>query len=137
MGKDQQPPETQDSRSDAELARLAAAGDEGAFEALIRRKRERVYWTAYRIIGDEDEAREIAQATFIRLWKVLGKYRPDQSFDTWLYRITTNLAIDRYRLRGPARSSVALVDGEEPRYEASARPGAQGDPLAELTGREL
>src|SRR5437870_3357919 len=137
MGKDQQPPETQDSRSDAELARLAAAGDEEAFEALIRRKRERVFWTAYRIIGDEEDAREIAQATFVRLWKVLGKYRPDQSFDTWLYRITTNLAIDRYRLRGPARCSVPLQDGEDPLYEASVRPPALGDPLAAMTGREL
>src|SRR2546425_6302167 len=107
MGKDQQPPESADSRSDPELACLAAGGDEAAFETLIRRKRERVFWIAYRIVGHEEDAREIAQATFVRLWRVLGKYRADQSFDTWLYRITTNLAIDRYRLRGAARASIS------------------------------
>jgi len=140
MGKDQIPPgspTSENGQSDSDLARLAGAGDEIAFEALIRRKRERVFWTAYQIVGDEEDAKEIAQATFIRLWKVLGKYKPDQSFDTWLYRITTNLAIDRYRLRGPARASVALPDDEEPPYEPSARPAATGDPLADLTGREL
>src|SRR5437867_2712210 len=106
MGKERQPDESLENEADSDLALRAAAGDERAFEALVRRKRERVFWIAYRIVGDQDDAQEIAQATFVRLWRVLGKYRPDQSFDTWVYRITVNLAIDHYRLKGPARASV-------------------------------
>src|SRR5213593_3889113 len=105
MHKEQEPSEREEDRK---LVLQAASGDEEAFAALVRRKREKVFWIAFRIVGDEDEAREIAQLTFIRLWKVLPKYRPDQSFDTWLYRITVNLAIDRYRSRGPAREAVPL-----------------------------
>src|SRR5437867_9560042 len=137
MGKDRQPRESSEPESDADLALRAAEGDERAFEALVRRKRERVFWIAYRIVGDQEDAREIAQATFVRLWRVLSKYRPDQSFDTWLYRIAVNLAIDLYRVKGPARSSVPLGEGEDLRIEASARPSATGDPLAALTGAEL
>lgn len=137
MGKDQQPPEPPGSASDADLVRRAAGGDEAAFETLILRKRERIFWIAFRIVGNEEDARDIAQATFVRLWRVLGKYRADQSFDTWLYRITTNLAIDRYRLRGPARVSVPLEDVGEPRNEPGSGAGSIGDPLAALTGREL
>ena len=134
MRKDEQPPERE---GDPELVRLAAGGDERAFETLIQRKRERVFWIAYRIVGNEEDAREVAQATFVRLWKVLGKYKPDQSFDTWLYRITVNLAIDHYRSQGPARESVPLEEGEEPRPEASSRRPAAGDPLEALAGSEL
>jgi len=117
------------------LVAQAASGDEQAFEALIRRKRERVFWIAFRIVGDEDEAREIAQLTFIRLWKVLPRYRPEQSFDTWLYRITVNLAIDQYRARGPARETVPLLDEEESTTHTLR--ASTGSPLETLAGAEL
>ena len=134
MHKDELPPE---GEGDRELVLKAAAGDEQAFETLIRRKREKVFWIAYRIIGDEEDARDIAQQTFIRLWKVLDRFKQDQSFDTWLYRITVNLAIDHYRSRGPARESVPLPEGEDLAAEASARRPATGDPRQALAGSEL
>ncbi len=104
-------PKPPDAAEDQELVRKAAGGDERAFEALVRRKRERVFWIANRIVGNEEDAREIAQSVFIRLWKVLPKYDPAQSFDTWLYRITVNLAIDQYRSRGPARTFAPFEEG--------------------------
>jgi DNA-directed RNA polymerase specialized sigma24 family protein len=121
MHKDELPP---DGEGDRELVLKAASGDEQAFEALIRRKREKVFWIAYRIIGDEEDARDIAQQTFIRLWKVLDRFKQEQSFDTWLYRITVNLAIDHYRSRGPARENVPLPEGgtRSPRRRRGARP---------------
>ena len=122
---------------DSELVRKAVQGDEGAFETLVRRKRERTFWIAYRIVGNEDDARDIAQSAFVRLWRVLPKYRPDQAFDTWLYRIVVNLAIDHYRTRGPARATVPLMEDDEPRVEASQRAQPLGDPLEALTGAEL
>jgi len=134
MHKDELPP---DGEGDRELVLKAASGDEQAFEALIRRKREKVFWIAYRIIGDEEDARDIAQQTFIRLWKVLDRFKQEQSFDTWLYRITVNLAIDHYRSRGPARENVPLPEGGDPEPEASARRPATGDPRQALAGSEL
>ena len=127
----------QASDEDRSLAIQAAGGNEPAFEALIRRKRERVFWIAFRIVGNEEDAREIAQLTFIRLWKVLPKYRPEQSFDTWLYRITVNLAIDLYRARGPARESLSLSDEEESRKESASLRASSGDPVEALAGAEL
>ena len=137
MSEEQPPRESANDLSDADLARMAAGGDERAFERLISRKREKVFWIAQRIVGNEEDAREIAQKTFIRLWGVLGKYRADLSFDTWLHRITVNLAIDHYRVQGPARASVPLIEEEEPAIESSARPASSGDPLEALTGAEL
>ena len=137
MNDGTQPKGASDQETDAELARRSVGGDERAFESLVRRKRERVFWIAYRIVGNEEDARDIAQSTFVRLWRVLPKYDPGQAFDTWLYRIVVNLAIDLYRTRGPARASVPLEDTEEPRTEAGLGGQALGDPLATLTGQEL
>lgn len=131
-----QEPDSPEREEDRRLVQEAVLGSEKAFEALIRRKKERVFWTAYRIVGEEDAAREIAQATFIRLWKVLGKFQQDQNFDTWLYRITVNLAIDHYRSRGPSREMVPLKDDEDPAVESSFTP-PPSDPLKALEGAEL
>lgn len=133
MRKEPDPPEREEDRR---LVQEAVLGSEKAFEALIRRKKERVFWIAYRIVGDEDAARDIAQATFIRLWKVLGKFQQDQNFDTWLYRITVNLAIDHYRSQGPSRETLPLKEDEEPAVEASVHVPST-DPLKALEGAEL
>ena len=86
-------------RDDRELAALARDGDEGAFALLVRRHQGGVRRCAARILGDDEEARDIAQVAFIRAWDNLAKYDPTWSFSTWLYRITTNLAIDVLRSR--------------------------------------
>ena len=130
-------PKPPDAGDDQELVRRAAQGDEKAFEALVRLKRERVFWIANRIIGNEEDARDIAQSVFIRLWKVLPQYDPAQSFDTWLYRITVNLAIDQYRSRGPVKSFSPLEEREAESRAARAPATAGGDPLASLTAADL
>ena len=130
-------PQQPEREEDRELVRKAVQGDEDAFGALVRRKRERIFWIAYRIVGNEEDAREIAQTTFIRLWKAIGKYDPRQSFDTWLYRITVNLAIDHYRSRGPVKTFEPLEEGERMRLDAQAPGPIASDPLAALTGSEL
>ncbi len=88
-------------REEDELIRAAVGGDLGAFDELVLRKRERVVRTAFQVTGDLEEARDVAQAVFLRLWKVLRRFDPGRRFDTWLYRITVNLAIDQLRTHGP------------------------------------
>ncbi|MFZ5787778.1 MAG: RNA polymerase sigma factor [Acidobacteriota bacterium] len=87
-------------RTDRDLAAAARAGDESAFADLVRRHQAGVRRCAARVLGDAEEARDIAQLAFIRAWENLAKYDPTWSFTTWLYRIATNLAIDVLRSRG-------------------------------------
>jgi RNA polymerase sigma-70 factor (ECF subfamily) len=88
-------------RDEAELIRAAIGGDREAFETLVVLKRERVVRTAYQVTGDLEDARDVAQWVFLRLWRVLPRFDPQRRFDTWLYRITVNAAIDQLRTRGP------------------------------------
>jgi RNA polymerase sigma-70 factor (ECF subfamily) len=84
---------------DRQLAALAREGDEAAFGGLVRRHQAGVRRCAARILGDEEEARDIAQLAFVRAWENLSRYDPAWSFSTWLYRIASNLAIDVLRSR--------------------------------------
>ena len=93
-----------------ELIRRAAAGDLDAFEAIVARKGERVFWIAYHIVGDEELARDVAQEVFIRLHRVIRRFREGGRFDAWLYRIATNLGIDAFRRERPHREAAALED---------------------------
>jgi RNA polymerase sigma-70 factor (ECF subfamily) len=86
-------------RDDRQLAALARGGDEAAFASLVRRHQGGVRRCAARILGDDEEARDIAQLAFVRAWENLGRYDSTWSFSTWLYRIATNLAIDVLRSR--------------------------------------
>jgi RNA polymerase sigma-70 factor (ECF subfamily) len=97
-------------RDEAELIRAATAGDRRAFETLVVLKRERVVRTAYQVTGDLEDARDVAQWVFLRLWKVLPRFDPARRFDTWLYRITVNAAIDHLRARGPQGALQPLPD---------------------------
>lgn len=82
---------------DRELALRARGGDAVAFEALVTRKTPAVVSVARRIVGDGEDARDVAQLVFLRVWEQLARYDEKFSFNTWLYRITTNLSIDFLR----------------------------------------
>lgn len=88
-----------EERDDRDLASASRGGDENAFAVLVRRHQAGVRRCAARILNDTEEARDIAQLAFVRAWENLAKYDPAWSFSTWLYRITTNLAIDALRAR--------------------------------------
>src|SRR5215472_13510730 len=83
--------------SDGELAVAARQGDRVAFETLVVRKTPAVVAVARRILGDREDARDVAQMVFLRVWEQLDRYDETYSFNTWLYRISTNLAIDFLR----------------------------------------
>lgn len=82
---------------DRQLAIAARGGDTLAFETLVRRKTPAVVAVARRILGDAEEARDVAQLAFIRVWESFHRYDEKYSFNTWIYRIATNLAIDFLR----------------------------------------
>lgn len=88
------------------LVETIRGGDAEAFEQLVRRKTPKVYALCYRIIGNAEDAKDIAQLVFIKLWENLGKYDAAYSFDTWLYRMVTNVAIDFIRNRQSRDNAV-------------------------------
>ena len=91
---------------DRQLVETIRRGDSEAFEQLVRRKTPKVYALCYRIIGNAEDAKDIAQLVFIKLWENLEKYDAHYAFDTWLYRMVTNVAIDFIRSRQTRDNAV-------------------------------
>ena len=91
---------------DRQLVETIRGGDPDAFETLVRRKTTKVYSLCYRIIGNSEDAKDISQLVFIKLWENLEKYDPAYAFDTWLYRMVTNVAIDFMRNKQSRENAV-------------------------------
>jgi RNA polymerase sigma-70 factor (ECF subfamily) len=72
-------------------------GDQQAFRTLVEMYRQPAYRLAFRILGNEEEARDAVQESFIRIWQRIGSYDPTREFLPWLYRILVNAATDRLR----------------------------------------
>lgn len=88
-------------QDEGQLIRAAAAGDRAAFGELVRLKRERVVRIAYQITGDWEDALDVSQGVFLKVWNGLHRFDFARPFDTWLHRITVNAAIDQIRAAGP------------------------------------
>lgn len=85
---------------DEELLSRVASGDPAAARALVGRKLPRLLSLAGRMLGDAQEAEDVAQEAFVRVWKQAPKWRPGAArFDTWLHRVALNLCYDRLRRR--------------------------------------
>jgi RNA polymerase sigma-70 factor, ECF subfamily len=84
---------------DEALARAAAAGCRASFAALVERHYERVYRLAWRWVGSQSEAEDIAQDVCVKLATAIKTFRGDAAFTTWLYRIAFTTATDRLRAR--------------------------------------
>ena len=83
--------------SDGDLIRACQKGDEDAFAQLVARYQDKAFWVAYNLVGNAEDARDIGQEAFVRVFRALDRFDFNMSFYTWLYRIVTNLAIDRLR----------------------------------------
>lgn len=80
---------------DAELVSSCRAGNLDAFETLVRKYQARVFTLAFRVLGNHEDAGEVAQDAFVAAYRGLGKFRGDAAFTTWLTTITVNLARNR------------------------------------------
>lgn len=85
---------------DEELVRRVGAGDPAAVQTLVARKLPRIQSLAARMLGDAVEAEDVAQETFVRIWRHASSWRRGNArFDTWIHRVTLNLCYDRLRRR--------------------------------------
>src|SRR2546425_1764724 len=86
------------SEAAAVLAR-ARQGDAEAFRVLVERHSRSVFRLAYRMTGNEEDAEDVVQETFLRAYRQLDRYEARSSFSTWLYRIASNYSLDLIRMR--------------------------------------
>lgn len=99
LGMTQPPETTPPAVSDEALALRLKEGDEAAFEELVRRHQGRVYAVAYRVTGNREDARDVAQEALLKAYRKIHTWQPTAGFAPWLYRLTTNQAIDSVRRR--------------------------------------
>jgi RNA polymerase sigma-70 factor (ECF subfamily) len=92
------------SDSDGDLLQRCRQGDEAAWRELVHRHTRRVFNLAYRFVGRVDEAEDLTQEIFVKVYQSLGRYRADEgAFTTWLTTVARNQAIDNYRRRREER----------------------------------
>jgi RNA polymerase sigma-70 factor (ECF subfamily) len=84
-------------RSDNELIELFQNGDDSAFNHLVLRYQQKVYWVARRFVNDHDGADDVTQEVFCKVYESLREFRNESSVYTWLYRITVNIALNSLR----------------------------------------
>ncbi len=131
---------------DRTLVEKCKAGDEQAFAELVKRYSTRAYQVAYSVLGNCQDAEEVAQDAFVRIHKALPDFRGECEFGTWLYRIALNLARNKYRWNKVRGSQVNFSidapvegdDGEDDRkYDLpDETPGPDKDAeMDELRGR--
>ena len=112
---------------DAQLASLAAAGDDSAFTTVVSRYQPAVFRWALMFARDPDEAEDVAQEVFVRAHRQLSQYRSDGSLEAWLYAITRRAARQMLRAR-KRRSRLALSSGAQPLRDVyTTDPGARVD----------
>jgi len=121
------------------LIRRAQGGDRTAFDVLVRRYDREVLRLALKVVGSPEEAADLYQEAFLKVYRSLSKFRFESTFSTWLYRVVMNVCLDHLR-RQKSRSEVQPPEGEEGQPEffhtvADDKPGL--NPEQALRAKEI
>jgi len=122
------------------LIRAAQGGDGEAFEQLVRSYDGNVLRMAFNLLRSEEDARDVYQEAFLRVYRNLPSFRFDCSFSTWLYRIVANLCLDQIRKRKVRKEEAASIktgEGEVDRFQFLAEGRADVDPQRQLMSAEV
>ncbi len=125
---------------EAELIRAAQAGDDLAFERLVHAYDRGVLRIAMNMLRSPEDARDVYQEAFLRVYRNLHTFRFDCSFHTWLYRIVTNLCLDNLRKRKVRREESGTVETSEGVIDRMAQfeePAPHADPERQTQSRQL
>lgn len=125
---------------EAALIRAAQGGDADAFERLVRTYDQGVLRMALNLLHSQEDARDVYQEAFLRVYRNLPKFRFDCSFHTWLYRIVANLCLDQIRkrkVRKEESASVTTAAGEVDRFQFVPEDRADVDPQRQLLSAEV
>ena len=128
--------------TDAAIVTKARLGDADAFRALVERHSRPLFHLAFRMTGNQQDAEDVVQESFLRAWRQLGRFDERASFGTWLYRIATNCSLDLMRGR-KRRSADAQVEDPvlalpagDPSPERVAMSGEVREAMEELSASE-
>jgi RNA polymerase sigma-70 factor (ECF subfamily) len=113
VNKQEEPASHRKEEDEVALVTRARQGDREAFRGLCERHQRRAYSVALGIVHNSDDARDIVQEAFLKVWKSIGAFEGQSAFYTWLYRIVTNLAIDHLRKLRPSQPYDDAREREE------------------------
>ncbi|WP_224368952.1 RNA polymerase sigma factor [Hyalangium versicolor] len=114
---------------DLTLVKRVRNGDQRAFKLLVERYQRKVYAVALGMLKDKEEAMDVSQEAFVKVYKYLDHFKGDASFYTWLYRITVNICIDIIRKRSGMGGEAVEFDETVPMDVSEANIGALGSRL--------
>jgi RNA polymerase sigma-70 factor (ECF subfamily) len=125
---------------ESELIRSVQKGDREAFDQLVRMYDQSVLRLAAGLLRSPEDARDVYQEAFLRVYRNIHSFRFDCSFYTWLYRIVTNICLDHLRKRKIRKEDSAVLDTSEGpvnRMDSLEEDRAQGNPERSLWNRQL
>lgn len=128
------------SMDESALIRAAQAGDHDAFELLVRHYDQSVLKLAMNLLRSPDDAHDIYQEAFLRVYRNINSFRFDCSFHTWLYRIVTNLCLDQLRKRKVRKTEPSIIEtpeGTVDRLESTPESRPHSDPQRSLLSSEI
>jgi RNA polymerase sigma-70 factor, ECF subfamily len=114
--------------SDEALCARVAARDEAAFDQLVGRYQGRAYRLAWSLLRDPEDARDVSQEAFLRVYQSADRFRGDARFSTWFYRILVNLCLDHRRRRRWWQQAVAQDRDDDDETLVERQPAAEPDP---------
>jgi RNA polymerase sigma-70 factor (ECF subfamily) len=122
---------------DGEIVRRVLAGEDVLFETIVRRYQVRVVSHVTRMVGSRDDALDLSQEIFLKVFQALDRFNPAYKFSTWLFRIAGNAAIDHLRKRRPRTVPLEVPDPEGGGAGFQPEPKSAGlDPYGELRNVE-
>lgn len=120
-----------------EIVVRVRSGDTNAFEVLVLEHQKKIYNLALRMLGNEEDALDMAQEAFIRAFNSLDGFRGDSKFSVWLYRLTSNICIDFIRSRNKKQASSLTYDNPDDEAQELELPDDRFSPHAALENKEL
>lgn len=125
---------------EATVIRAVQRGDQDAFEQLVRAYDQSVLRLAMNLLRSPEDARDVYQEAFLRVYRNIHTFRFDCSFHTWLYRIVTNICLDHLRKRKVRREESAVVetaDGPVDRMDSFEQEGTHANPERRFWNSQL
>src|SRR5437868_10311985 len=125
---------------EASLIRAVQSGDQDAFEQLVRAYDHSVLRLAVNLLRSQEDAQDVYQEAFLRVYKNIHAFRFDCSFHTWLYRIVTNICLDHLRKKKVRKEESTVVETPEGPVDQVTRLAEEGpaaDPERQTWNREL
>ena len=116
-----------ESNSDGDIIRACQKGSDDAFTQLVGRYQDKAFWVGYNLLGNTEEARDVAQEAFLKAYAALPRFRQDAQLSTWFYRILVNQA-SKYRRKRWVRDRYDSLVGHTPGRTAGSVSQAEGDP---------